>query len=112
MRLEAWKKFKGQGLYICRENRLIIAGGWMGLSRTYQFGKLEIEINIPSTLDYEWSTDVKKSSLQPTKIKSRLKKLIQQPIKSLSAYNFRGKKDEANDYWKIIEREIKILSIR
>ena len=98
--------YKGQGLYIYRENRLIIAGGWMGLSRTYQLGKLaRIEINIPSTLDYEWSTDVKKSSLQlPPKIKSRLKKLIQQPIKkSKRTYNFRGKKEEANDYWKIIE---------
>ena len=98
--------YKGQGLYIYRENRLIIAGGWMGLSRTYQLGKLaRIEINIPSGLDDEWSTDVKKSSLQlPQKIKNRLKNLIQQPIKkSKRTYNFRGKKEEANEYWKIIE---------
>ena len=98
--------YKGQGLYIYRENRLIIAGGWMGLSRTYQLGKLaRIEINIPSGLDDEWSTDVKKSSLQlPQKIKNRLKNLIQQPIKkSKRTYNYRGKKEEANEYWKIIE---------
>jgi len=98
--------YKGQGLYIYRENRLIIAGGWMGLSRTYQLGKLaRIEINIPSGLDDEWSTDVKKSSLQlPQKIKNRLKNLIQQPIKkSKRTYSFRGKKEEANEYWKIIE---------
>ena len=98
--------YKGQGLYIYRENRLIIAGGWMGLSRTYQLGKLaRIEINIPSGLDDDWSTDVKKSSLQlPQKIKNRLKNLIQQPIKkSKRTYNFRGKKEEANEYWKIIE---------
>ena len=97
--------YKGQGLYIYRENRLIIAGGWMGLSRTYQLGKLaRIEINIPSGLDDEWSTDVKKSSLQlPQKIKNRLKNLIQQPIKkSQHTYNYRGKKEEANEYWKII----------
>ena len=98
--------YKGQGLYIYRENRLIIAGGWMGLSRTYQLGKLaRIEINIPSALDDEWSTDVKKSSLQlPEKIKRRLKKLIQEPIeKSKRTYNYRGKKEEANEYWEIIE---------
>ena len=98
--------YKGQGLYIYRENRLIIAGGWMGLSRTYQLGKLaRIEINIPSGLDDDWSTDVKKSSLQlPQKIKNRLKNLIQQPIKkSKRTYNFRGKKEEAGEYWKIIE---------
>ena len=98
--------YKGQGLYIYRENRLIIAGGWMGLSRTYQLGKLaRIEINIPSGLDDDWSTDVKKSSLQlPQKIKNRLKNLIQQPIKkSKRTYSFRGKKEEANEYWKIIE---------
>ena len=98
--------YKGQGLYIYRENRLIIAGGWMGLSRTYQLGKLaRIEINMPSGLDDEWSTDVKKSSLQlPQKIKNRLKNLIQQPIKkSKRTYNYRGKKEEANEYWKIIE---------
>ncbi len=104
--------YKGQGLYIYRENRLIIAGGWMGLSRTYQLGKLaRIEINIPSGLDDEWSTDVKKSSLQlPQKIKNRLKNLIQQPIKkSKRAYNFRGKKEEANEYWKIIESRDKSI---
>ena len=78
----------------------------MGLSRTYQLGKLaRIEINIPSGLDEEWSTDVKKSSLQlPQKIKNRLKKLIQEPIKkSTRTYNYRGKKEEANEYWKILE---------
>ena len=98
--------YKGQGLYIYRESRLIIAGGWMGLSRTYQLGKLaRIEINMPSGLDDEWSTDVKKSSLQlPQKIKNRLKNLIQQPIKkSKRTYNYSGKKEEANEYWKIIE---------
>ena len=98
--------YKGQGLYIYRENRLIIAGGWMGLSRTYQLGKLaRIEINIPSGLDEEWSTDVKKSSLQlPLRMKNRLKKLIQDPIKkSTRAYTYRGKREIANDYWTIKE---------
>tara|TARA_B100000989_G_C19517848_1_gene462601 strand:- start:909 stop:2273 length:1365 start_codon:yes stop_codon:yes gene_type:complete len=97
--------YKGQGLYIYRENRLIIAGGWMGLSRTYQLGKLaRIEINIPSGVDDDWSTDVKKSSLQlPRKIKDKLKKLIQEPIKrSKRTYTYRGNKEEANEYWKII----------
>ena len=39
----------------------------------------------------------------PTKIKSRLKKLIQRPIKSLNAHIISEARKEANDYWKIIE---------
>ena len=97
--------YRGQGLYIYRENRLIVAGGWMGLSRAYQLGKLaRIEINIPASLDNEWSTDVKKSSLQlPQKVKRRLKSLILKPIeKSKRTYTWRGKKQEANKYWDIV----------
>lgn len=93
-----------QGLYVYRSGRLIIDGGWQGLTRLSQLGKLaRVEINVPSSLDEEWGTDVKKSSLEiPEKVKSKLRILIQHPIeKSKRAYRYRGKVDEANSYWNV-----------
>ena len=97
-----------QGLYVYRANRLIISGGWSGLTRLSQLGKLaRVEVNVPSSLDEEWSTDVKKSSLEiPHKVKFKLKQLIRDPIKrSRKAYRYRGRIEEANAFWKINENE-------
>lgn len=97
-----------QGLYVYRANRLIIAGGWFGLTRLSQLGKLaRVEVNIPSSLDEEWSTDVKKSSLEiPHKVKTKLKQLIREPIKrSQKTYRYRGRLEEANAFWKVNENE-------
>ena len=99
---------KGQGLYIYREKRLIIAGGWLGLARNSQLGALaRVQVDIPSSLDHDWSTDVKKSSLQlPPKVKREIRKFLTDPIKkSKRAYTYRGKEDEANSFWKVIEDE-------
>ena len=100
---------QNQGLYIYRENRLINAGGWLGLAKTSQLGALaRVEVNVPSSLDHDWSTDVKKASLQlPPKIKKELKKFLADPIKrSKRVYTYRGKQDQANKYWSINENEI------
>lgn len=99
---------QNQGLYIYRENRLINAGGWLGLAKTSQLGALaRVEVNVPSSLDQEWATDVKKSSLQlPPRIKKELRKFLSDPIKrSKRVYRYRGKQDEANKYWNIHENE-------
>ncbi len=74
---------QNQGLYIYRENRLINAGGWLDLAKTSQLGALaRVEVNIPSSLDKEWATDVKKASLQlPPRIKKELRKFLSDPIK-------------------------------
>ena len=56
---------QNQGLYIYREKRLISAGGWHGMARNSQLGALaRVQVDIPSALDSDWSTDVKKASLQ------------------------------------------------
>jgi len=99
---------QNQGLYIYRENRLINAGGWLGLAKTSQLGALaRVEVNVPSSLDQEWATDVKKSSLQlPPRIKKELRKFLSDPIKrSKRVYTYRGKLDQANKYWNIQENE-------
>ena len=100
--------YRKQGLYVYRSKRLIIAGGWMNLSRSFQLAKLaRVEIDIPASLDKAWSTDVKKMTLQlPAKIKNKLKELIKQPIKkSKKEYEYRGKKEEVNDFWDVCENE-------
>lgn len=101
--------YKNQGLYIYRANRLIIAGGWMGISNTNILGNLaRVEINIPASLDDEWSTDVKKSSMQlPTKVKSVLKRLGRVPVEgSKKEHQYKGKVEIANQYWEIIEDKV------
>lgn len=99
---------QNQGLYIYREDRLINAGGWLGLAKNSQLGALaRVQIDVPTSIDHEWSTDVKKSSLQlPPRIKNELKKFLNDPIKrSKRTYTYRGKVDVANSYWKIAEDE-------
>lgn len=99
---------QNQGLYIYRENRLINAGGWLGLAKTSQLGALaRVEVNVPSALDHEWATDVKKASLQlPPRIKKELRKFLSDPIKrSKRVYRYRGHRDQANKYWNIQENE-------
>ena len=99
---------QNQGLYIYREGRLINAGGWLGLAKTSQLGALaRVEVNVPSSLDQDWSTDVKKASLQlPPRIKQELRKFLSDPIKrSKRVYSYRGKQDKANKYWNIQENE-------
>ena len=70
---------KSQGLYVYRENRLIIAGGWLGLARQTELTKLcRIAVDIPNTMDAEWKIDVKKASAQlPPVVRERLKKVVE-----------------------------------
>lgn len=101
---------QNQGLYIYREGRLIIAGGWLGLAKNSQLGALaRVQVDVPSSLDHEWSTDVKKSSLQiPPKVKRELRKYLSDPIRrSKKVYTYRGTQDKANKYWDVVEDENK-----
>lgn len=93
-----------QGIYIYRANRLIVEGGWHGLAKLSLLGRLaRIEVNVPTSLDEEWSTDVKKSSLIiPEKVKEKLRRLSFTPQeKSKRAYTYRGKLNETNSFWNI-----------
>ena len=97
-----------QGLYIYREKRLISAGGWLGMARNSQLGALaRVQVDIPSALDNDWSTDVKKASLQlPPRVKRELRKFLADPVKrSKRIHRYRGRQDVANRFWKISEDE-------
>ena len=55
-----------QGFYIYRNERLLVAGDWLGLFRKEEHYKLaRIIIDIPNTLDSEWQIDIKKSIATP-----------------------------------------------
>ncbi|MDA7861483.1 ATP-binding protein [bacterium] len=97
-----------QGLYLYREKRLISAGGWLGMATSSQLGALaRVQVDIPSSLDNDWSTDVKKASLQiPPKVKRGLKRFLSDPVKrSKRVHSYRGTQDTANRFWKICENE-------
>jgi len=76
------------------------------LAKNSQLGALaRVQVDVPTSIDHEWSTDVKKSSLQlPSRIKKDLKRFLSDPIKrSKKIHTYRGDKDTVNSFWKIIE---------
>lgn len=55
-----------QGFYIYRNERLILAGDWLGMFRKEEHFKLaRIRVDLPNTLDAEWQIDIKKSVARP-----------------------------------------------
>ena len=86
---------KSQGIYLYRGLRLIIYGTWFGLCRQSELTKLcRVRIDIPNSMDSEWSIDVKKSSAQlPPVVRERLKKLLERISDgSRRTYKRRGQK--------------------
>lgn len=102
----------GQGLYIYRNNRLIVWGKWFGLLRIGELNRLaKIRIDLPNSIDTYWTIDIKKSNAQiPSAIKEQLKQIIIRTVgKSERVYRYRGRKvskDKLEHVWnKISERE-------
>ena len=97
---------EGQGLYIYRNKRLIVAGGWHGITPRSELGNLaRIQIDIPATMDWEWDTDVKKSRLTiPPKVKAVLKTKLTPAVKRCSRkkHTYAGKAESVSDFWKVL----------
>lgn len=119
---EAWKEIggpeghlKSQGLYVYREKRLIIAGGWLGLARQTELTKLcRIAVDIPNTMDAEWKIDVKKASAQlPPVVRERLKKVVERFVgTSKRTYRSRGQKlvDETRfPIWNRVQKDGQVV---
>ncbi len=106
---------KSQGLYVYREKRLIIAGGWLGLTRQTELTKLSrIAVDIPNTMDAEWKIDVKKASAQlPPVVRERLRKVIERFLgTSKRTYRSRGQKlvDETRfPIWNRVQKNGQII---
>lgn len=86
---------KSQGFYLYRGKRLILYGTWFSLCRQSELTKLSrVRIDIPNSMDGDWSIDVRKSSAQlPPIVRDRLKKVIERiQDGSKRTYRKRGQK--------------------
>ncbi len=60
-----------QGFYVYRNQRLLVAGGWLGLGNAKAWTREEahrlarIRVDIPNTADADWKIDVRKSTARP-----------------------------------------------
>lgn len=87
---------ENQGLYIYRNNRLVVWGSWFGLARKSETTKLaRVEINFDNTTDHLWDIDIKKSTVNlPRVIAERLKEIIER-IKDSSGRVVRSRVQKA-----------------
>ena len=94
-----------QGFYIYRNDRLLVAGDWLGMFRKEEHYKLaRIEINLPNNLDTEWQIDIKKSIARPPlMLKERLKSYALDVRKiAVEVYRHRGKNVKSYSIQKFI----------
>ena len=60
-----------QGFYVYRNQRLLVAGSWLGLGRGRPWTKEEahrlarVRLDIPNSADAEWKIDIRKSTARP-----------------------------------------------
>ena len=83
-----------QGFYIYRNERMLLAGDWLGLFRKEEHYKLaRIQIDIPNSLDAEWQIDIKKSIARPPMIlKDQLRSYASQVrARAVEVYRHKGK---------------------
>lgn len=73
-----------QGFYLYRNERLIVAGGWLGLGaprswrREEHYKLARIRLDVPNSMDHLWHLDVKKShATPPPLVRDRLVGLAQ-----------------------------------
>lgn len=100
--------YDDQGFYIYRNKRLIIWGSWLRMNIRSELSKLaRIKVDIPSTLDSQWSLDVKKSTAKiPDKIKEQIRASIEDSvIRSKKATRYPGIKEQTinNKIWNRID---------
>lgn len=89
-----------QGFYVYRNRRLIIWGTWFRLERKDELSKLaRVMVDIPNSLDYMWSIDIKKSAATlPDIIKKNMYNAVYESvISSESVHTYRGRKEKKNN---------------
>ena len=84
-----------QGFYVYRRDRIIVAGGWLGLLRPADHYKLaRIAVEVPNSLDLDLGVSVTKTNVTlPDGVKDRLKKAAEAlRERAYSIYRHRGRK--------------------
>lgn len=73
-----------QGFYVYRNERLVVAGNWLGLGQGRPWTKEEahrlarIRLDIPNTADADWKIDIRKATARPpVSLRSRLTRLAE-----------------------------------
>lgn len=67
--LDGWTAH--QGFYVYRNDRLLLAGSWLGLGQGRAWTKEEahrlarIRLDIPNTADFDWKIDIRKATARP-----------------------------------------------
>jgi hypothetical protein len=87
--------FDTQGFYIYRAHRLITWGSWYRLLPRKESSKLSrVRVDIPNSMDMEWTLDIKKSMATPPKaIRDAMRKYVKILAKpSRDVQKFRGRK--------------------
>lgn len=87
-----------QGFYVYRNERLLLAGGWLGLGQGKTWNREEshrlarIRLDIPNTADADWKIDIRKSTARPpVSIRPRLAKLAEDTRgKARRVFAYRG----------------------
>lgn len=83
-----------QGFYIYRNERLLLAGDWLGMFRKEEHYKLaRISIDLPNSLDAEWQIDIKKSVARPPLVLREQLKAYAGQVRNqaVAVYRHRGK---------------------
>ena len=100
-----------QGFYVYRNKRLIIWGTWFRLERKDELNKLaRVMVDIPNSLDYMWSIDIKKSTAAlPDVLKKNMYNAVYESvISSESVHTFRGRKEKKDKDIEYIWENIKV----
>jgi len=87
-----------QGLYVYRAKRLIAGGTWLGLARRAELTKLlRVRVDVPTSLDADWSVDVRKSRVRPPAlVRTKLRPLVERMTESAKRpYTYRGSQQAA-----------------
>lgn len=87
-----------QGFYVYRNERLLLAGSWLGLGRGRAWNREEahrlarIQLDIPNTADAEWKIDIRKSTARvPVEHRALLTKLADHTReRARKVFAFRG----------------------
>ena len=100
-----------QGFYVYRNKRLIIWGTWFRLERKDELNKLaRVMVDIPNSLDYMWSIDIKKSTASlPDIIKRNMYNAVYESVISSEAvHTYRGRKEKKDKDVEYVWEKIKV----
>jgi len=84
-----------QGFYIYRNQRLLLAGDWLGLGfqKEEHYKLARIAVDLPNSMDHEWDLDVRKSRARPPGVLQddlrRIARITRE--RAIEVYRHRGK---------------------